>query len=174
MEWKKDSALGGDQTGHPILWHATLAELGYGDVVALPEIDRQWCYKFWGDEKTSKRLKSFGHKGDRLSPHFVCTRGGTPMHTDPGYARYALQIQLYNEGFVVHGLEDDLAAMPLFKPGFVSILDTYSPHQVSRDPRLPQTGLNKLLVGADYPDYPLIDVELPKLVEHIPLLAKAF
>ena len=169
MEWKKGAALSGDQTGHPILWHSALAELGYGGVVALPEIDRQWCYKFWGDEKTSKRLKSFGHKGDRLSPHFVCTRGGTPMHTDPGYTRYALQIQLYNEGFVVHGLEDDLAAMPFFIPGLAIVLDTWSPHQVSLDPRLPQ-GLNKLLVGADFAHYPNIERELPKLVEYIPRL----
>ena len=54
------------------------------------------------------------------------------MHVDPGYARYAVQIQLYNDGFVVHGLEDDLSKMPQFTPGLVTILDTHSPHQVPK------------------------------------------
>ena len=93
------------------------------------------------------------------------------MHTDPGATRYALQIQLHNDGFIVHGLEDDLAAMPLFAPGLAIVLDTWSPHQVARDLRLPQTGPNKLLVGADYAGYPNVDAELPKLIEHIPMLA---
>lgn len=173
MDWKKGAALSGDQTGHPILWHATLAELGYGEIVALPELSRQWFFDFWGDDKASIRLKTFGHKAGKegTSPHFLCTRGGYPMHTDPGATRYALQIQLHNDGFIVHGLEDDLARMPLFAPGLAIILDTWSPHQVARDLRLPQTGANKLLVGFDRAEYPNVEVELPKLIEHIPMLA---
>jgi hypothetical protein len=174
MDWPKGATLSGDQTGHPILWHGTLAELGYGEVVALPELEPQWFYDLWGERKTTRRLKTFGHKvgKESTSPHFLCSRGGLPLHTDPGYTRYALQIQLHNQGgFIVHGLEDDPKRMPLFLPGLAILLDTWSPHQVARDPRLPQTGPNKLLVGADYANYPDIDSELPKLVEHIPLLA---
>jgi hypothetical protein len=174
MDWKKGAALEPDQTGHPILWHGALADLGYGEIAALPALAPQWFFKLWGDERASTRLKTFGHKGGRkegIIPHFLCTRGGYPMHTDPGATRYALQIQLHNDGFIVHGLEDDLAQMPLFSPGLAIILDTWSPHQVARDLRLPQTGANKLLVGADYADYPAVEVELPKLIEHIPALA---
>lgn len=173
MEWKKGRALAADQTAHSVLWHSTLDAEGWGDVVALPELMPCWFRAFWGDDKTTKRLQVFGHEdpSDRTSPHFLCTRGGTPMHVDPAYARYCLQVQLYNQGFVVHGLEDDISAMPLFLPGLVILLDTWSPHAVSRDPRLPQLGPNKLLVGSDFVTRPDISAELPKLVAHIPFLS---
>jgi hypothetical protein len=140
--------------------------------VTYPQLDPVWFFEFWGDWKSTRRLKTFGHKDpkDKTSPHFLCTRGGTVMHTDPGFVRYALQIQLYNDGFVVHGLEDDLDLMPLFNPGLVILLDTWSPHQVSRDRRLGKAGPNKLLIGIDFLHRPDIDTELPKLVEHIPTL----
>lgn len=89
------------------------------------------------------------------------------MHTDPGFTRYALQVQLYNDGYVVHGLGDNPDEMPLFLPGLVILLDTWSPHKVARDRRLEQRGHNKLLAGTDYVGLPDIGTELPKLVEHI-------
>jgi hypothetical protein len=168
--------LTADQTGHPVVWHSTLDALGYGGLVAMPELDAQWFRSFWGDDGTTKRLHTWGHRdkvGDKpvkTSPHFLCTRGGTGFHTDPAYTRYALQIQLYNQGFVVQGVEDDTNAMPLFAPGLVILLDTWSPHAVLRDPRLPQLGINKVLVGSDFVSMPDVSAEVPKLVEHIPLL----
>jgi hypothetical protein len=167
MEWKPGTPLAEHQTGHPVLRHAMLDQLGYGPLeVHLPP---DWFTAFWGDAKRTKRLTTFGHLDpqDRTSPHFLATRGGTPMHTDPAYTRFALQLQLYNEGFVVHGLEDDIADMPLFLPGLVILLDTWSPHRVSLDPRLPQLGPNKLLVGADFAAPPNVAVELPRLVDHL-------
>jgi hypothetical protein len=166
VNWPKDGKLQEGQTGHPVLWHRTLDELGYE--VSFPRLDPGWFLNFWGDDRTSQRLKTFGHQRekDSTSPHFVCTRGGLP--TDPGYTRYAMQIQLFNGGFCVYGLEDDLYEMPLFMPGLAILLDTWSPHLVARDSRLPQLGVNKVLVGSDFAEPPNIEAELPKLLEHIP------
>jgi hypothetical protein len=177
--WKPGTPLQPDQTPHPVCWHSTLAELGYGRLISLPALTPEWFDAFWGDGQTSRRLKSFGHKEpkDRASPHFLCSRGGLAMHTDPGYTRYSLQVQLYNPGgFAVLGLEDELAQMPLYEPGLVMLLDTWSPHSVVRDRRLPQSGKSgsKLLAAADYADRPDWRRELPKLVEHIPLLPLEF
>jgi hypothetical protein len=171
MKWK-GGALRADQTGHPILWHDTLDALGYGDLIALPELDTEWFDAFWGDKKLLHGLRTWGHKdkSDKTSPHFLCTRDGLGFHTDPGSRRYCLQIQLVNQGFVVHGLEDDINQMPLFTPGLVILLDSWSPHAVSRDPRIPQLGPNKLLITMDFPKQPDLAAELPKVVEHIPLL----
>jgi hypothetical protein len=165
MDWRKDAKMTHEQTGHPVVWHSTLQELGFE--VAMPRLHRMWFNAFWGDDTRSQRLKTFGHKGDRMSPHFLCTRGGKGMHTDPGFSRYALQVQLWNDGFIVHGLEDRIEDMPIFLPGLVILLDTWSPHTVVRDPRLAQQGDNKLLAGMDFKGMPDIGSELPELVEWI-------
>lgn len=171
--WKGEP-LRADQTRHAVLWHSTLEALGYGGLVTMPVLDAQWFRAFWGEDKATKRLRTWGHKDrrDKLSPHFLCSRGGLGWHTDPGYGRYCLQVQLYNQGFVVHGLDDEPSRMPLFEPGLVILLDSWSPHAVSRDPRLPQRGPNKVLAGVDFRERPgSIETLLPQLVEHIPLLA---
>lgn len=165
VEWV--GPLRSDQTAHAVVWHSTLTRLGQR--ARMPLLGPEWFTAFWGDSKTTKRLKTWGHAtaGDRTSPHFLCSRGGTPLHTDPAYARYALQVQLCNQGFVVHGLADKVADMPLFEPGLVIVLDTWSPHIVERDPRLPQTGHSKVLVGSDFVAMPDIAAALPPLVAHI-------
>jgi hypothetical protein len=167
MQWKPGTPLAAHQTGHAVLRHAMLTELGYPplDVQLKPD----WFFHLWGDDKRTPRLRTFGHSNtaDLTRAHFLATRSGTPMHTDPAYHRYALQLQLYNEGFVVHGLEDEISDMPLFVPGLVVLLDTWSPHRVSRDPRMPNTGPNKLLVGSDFADIPDLHVELPLILEHL-------
>ena len=164
-------SLTDEQTPHPVLWHARIDEFGYS-LSSLPTFSSKWFHAFWGDAKTTRRLRTWGHKdkGDKYGPHFLCTRGGTPYHTDPGYGRYCLQVQVYNQGYLVHGLGDDIKRMPLFTPGLVILLDTWSPHRVARDPRMPQRGLNKVLAGSDFPEKPDIAVELPKIMEHIPSL----
>lgn len=164
MYWPKDGQLSADQTGHAVLWHATLKELGFGDV---PKLDASWLDRCWGDGKATRRLKTFGHLSDKASPHFLISRGGLPFHTDPGYTRYCLQIQVFNGGYCVHGLLDQVVDMPLFLPGLVILLDSWSPHAVTRDKRLPVLSDSKLLCGADYVGRPDIDAELPKLVAHL-------
>ncbi len=174
MLWK--GPLKPEQTAHPVVWHGTLDALGYGDLITMPELTQEWFNALWGDDKPKRRLTTWGHKdkADKTSPHFLASRGGTRWHTDPAYVRYCLQLQLVNHGgYVVHGLEDDLAEMPLFTPGLVILLDAHSPHTVSRDLRLPAIGNNKLLAGRDFATRPSLDQihdTLPKLLEHVPLL----
>lgn len=179
MDWKPGTELKPDQTGHPVIWHATLADLGYADLVTLPVLEAVWFDRFWNDGSNSKRLRTFGHKPghkgmkdkDGRVPHFLCSRGGLGFHTDPGSTRYALQIQLSNPGgFAVMGIEDELEKMPRFEPGLAILLDTWSPHTVIRDPRLPAPGTSKLLVGTDHEQPPDVIAELPKLIEWIPRL----
>lgn len=167
MNWKPGTPLRPGQTRFPILWTATLAELRYPELTTVYE--PEWFTAFWGDDRQSRRIRSFGHRdpADHASPHYLCTRGGIEWHTDPGYTRYALQIQLWNQGFIVHGLGDDLETAPLFTPGRVTLLDTWSPHQVARDPRLPELGINKLLVGADFAKRPRVRIEVARLIHHL-------
>jgi hypothetical protein len=153
-------------TAHPILYHATLEQLGYAGV-ELPRVAPDFFLKLWGDDKSTRRIKTWGHDGDKLSAHWISTRGGTPMHVDPGYARYAVQMQLYNQGFVLVGVGDSISRMPLFTPGLVTILDTHSPHQVTRDPRLPNTGNSKLAVAVDSVEMPDPLQALPAILEKI-------
>jgi hypothetical protein len=170
MDWKLGTPLNTEQTAHALMWHGRVEDFGYAG--PLPQRDNEWFERFWGDGKSnSRRLRTFGHvTKNRANAHFLCTRSGLGWHTDPGSTRYALQIQLINHGFVVHGLEDDIAAMPLFTPGLVTLLDAWSPHEVARDPRLPQIGLNKLLVGADFKEVPDINREIRPLLDLIPAL----
>jgi hypothetical protein len=175
MDWKKGTPLADNQTGHPIVWHSTLKAMGFGKV-HLPALRAGWYEQLWGDAKDTRRIKLWGHadpnaKPQSTSPHFLCSRGGAPLHTDPGFTRYALQVQLHNQGFCVLGLEDAIEDMPLYEPGLVIILDTWSPHAVMRDPRLPLTGANKLLIGFDAAEMPDPRRDLPKLVKHIASLA---
>jgi len=175
MDWKKGTPLGEDQTGHAVIWTGTLAELGYKHV-KLPTLSPGFYQRLWGDTKDTRRIKLWGHldpdaKPQSTSPHFLCSRGGAPHHTDPGFTRYALQIQLHNQGWVVHGLDDTPSDMPLFAPGLVIILDTWSPHAVSKDPRLELKGPNKLLVGFDAAEMPDVRRDLRKLVNHISKLS---
>lgn len=95
-------------------------------------------------EGKSRKLKSWGHYPEDSSvgevhPHWLVTRGGTAMHTDPAYARYTHHLILRNDGFALRGADEsprgDLAAMPL-KVGAMYCLDAHSPHQVVPDPRL--------------------------------------
>ncbi len=96
-------------------------------------------------------------------------RGGTPIHTDPAYARYSVQLQLLNQGFYTHGV-DVLATgglptdeNPVMLPGVVVLLDTHSPHKVSRDPRLPNTGHCKMGAAVDSVDLPDWDAAVAAL-----------
>jgi hypothetical protein len=175
MEWKPDTPLRQDQTAHAVMWRATLTELGYGDLVTLPEPPDDWYKGFWNDRGKSARLKTFGHTRakDSTTPHFVCTRGGLGWHTDPGYTRYALQIQLANPGgYAVVGFGEPIESTPLCLPGLVHLLDTWSPHRVARDPRLPARHPNKLLCGMDFDTIGFtaadLDREIARLVAHIP------
>jgi len=90
-------------------------------------------------------LRSFGH--DELGVHWLLTRGGTPLHTDPAYSRYSHQLVLRNDGNRVRGLRDSEPWHPAMVPGTFYALDTHSPHQGTPDTRL----LSPHMAGAGPP-----------------------
>jgi hypothetical protein len=122
-----------DQRINPIVW----ARIPPDAVTErLPKIDASFFEELWGAGR-SRRIKTWGHLDGPLSAHWLALRGGTTLHTDPAFSRYSCQLQLYNEGFYTHGLDEDPEHYPPFTKGVVALLDTHSPHRVSRDPRLP-------------------------------------
>jgi hypothetical protein len=150
MNWKQSDTLTALQSGSPVEPIGRIEDLR-PDVV-LPALDHRWCLEFWGDNKTTSRFKTWGHaNGDKLGAHFICARGGTAMHTDPGF----------------DGIEDVLPC----EPGVVSVLDTWSPHRVSRDPRVPKRSPSKVAAAIDFIDYPEdVPAALDALIAHLPKL----
>ena len=69
------------------------------------------------------------------------------MHTDPKYPRFSWHLILHNGGFRICGLSDEL--MPPLVPGVVYLIDTHSPHEVTRDHRLPKISNYKLQLAID-------------------------
>jgi hypothetical protein len=170
MDWKRGDPLRADQTGHPVEVIGRLEDLR--PEAALPHLDHRWALEFWGDNKVTSRLKSWAHRdGDKLAAHFIAVRGGVGFHTDPGFVRYSVHLELFNGGWWTHGLEDQISDAPLFTPGLVSVLDTWSPHRVSRDERMLRTSPTKMAAAIDFVDYPpsVMDA-LDALIDHLPAL----
>lgn len=94
-------------------------------------------------------LRAFGHREN--SVHWLLTRAGTPLHTDPRYARYSYQLVLRNDGGRVRGLpRNDTQLHPPMVPGVMYCLDTHSPHQGVPDERLdPPKVIHKLVAAVD-------------------------
>jgi hypothetical protein len=141
-----DAELGQDQAAMPVLWlTSTLAvDKATGD---------------YSDEALARLLpagrgrvlRSFGHDGDGV--HWLLTRGGTALHSDPAYARYSHQLVLRNDGNRLRGLprfDAEEFWHPPMVAGMMYALDTHSPHQGLPDPRLdpPKTVL-KLVIAVD-------------------------
>lgn len=159
MEFKPGTPLRADQARNPITTLGTVE-------MPLPDVEADFFIRLFGPGR-SKRIKTWGHLGGPLSAHYLATRGGTPLHTDPAYARFSVQMQLHNEGFYTHGLDEDPEAYPVLRPGVVVLLDTHSPHKVAPDPRLEQTGLHKMSVAIDYKDAPDPEEAIGKLIARI-------
>lgn len=77
--------------------------------------------------KKRRGLKTWNGKGKDL--HWLACRNGIPLHTDPGFNRYAYQMVVRNDGWALGGLENEASEIP---PGAVYILDTHSPHELVR------------------------------------------
>jgi hypothetical protein len=172
MDWKRGTPLALDQTANPVALVGYLGQPGMPGS-PLPHFPADWTRRFWGDEKTSRRFKTWGHPpGDKLGPHFICTRGGIGFHTDVGFARYSVHLELHNEGWWCHGVDENPAGKPMYVPGLVTVLDTHSPHTVTKDPRLPFTGPTKVAAAIDFEDYPPdLDAALDALIAHLPSFA---
>jgi len=165
----KGDVLTGDQSPCSVEIIGWLADIR--PQVELPIIEPEWFYDVWGDAGRSKRIKTWGHEDGKLSAHVIAVRGGTGCHTDPGFARYSVHIELFNGGWYTHGLDQTPDNLPLFQPGLVSVLDTYSPHMVEKDPRLPLTSPSKLALAIDTWEYPELDPAIDALVAFLPHIA---
>jgi hypothetical protein len=165
MDWKADTPLRDDMLANPIMWTTHLAD------VRLPRISRRFIEQvFEAMERTS--IAIWGRRDGKLSAHYLASKGGLTMHTDPAAARYSVQLQLANEGWFTSGVgvalrQEDPRHYPKLVPGTVILLDTHSPHQVTKDPRLPQTGPFKMTCVIDSPDEPDRDEAVAALVERI-------
>jgi hypothetical protein len=147
-DWKNTDVLQAHQTEKPILWWEMrdLPDL-------LPDTSDEALASVFPPGGGAK-LRTWHHAGDdkKGGVHFLSTRAGTPMHSDPAFWRYTHHLVLRNDGLRVHGLEQD-DGVPRMEPGLMLCLDTWSPHQVSVDPRMTTvkrgTGLYKVAVAVD-------------------------
>ena len=151
--WKAGDELGPGQSPNPILWQ----QVWLGP--PLPEVTDEDMRAIQGEGK-GKRVYTYGHNGSRSNgrlPHFISTRTGYALHVDVGFVRFTHQVVLRNDGFQVCGLKG-VADHPQGR-GQVYCLDTWSPHQVVRDDRLPNHGIYKLQAA--------VDAEVPLTVEQV-------
>lgn len=157
--WPADRALTAGLHARPVLW----AIHGWVDPARLPRLSsRDFDIIFdTPPGSTSNRLRTFGHvdgpKGVILVPHYIATRGGTPLHHDPAYPRYSVQLAIYNAGCALQGYDDHPIPIP---PGTLYCLDTWSPHRVVRwgpapmTPTLQPIPRQKLQAVIDYDEPP--------------------
>jgi hypothetical protein len=166
MDWKADTPLRNDMRANPIMWVEQLKA-----DVRLPRISRGFIEQvFAAMERTS--IAIWGRRDGKLSAHFLASNRGLTLHTDPGAARYSVQLQLHNEGWMTSGVgvalrQEDPRDYPMLTPGTIILLDTHSPHQVTKDPRLPQRGPFKLTAVIDSPDEPDRDEAVAALIERL-------
>jgi hypothetical protein len=121
---RRDAVLRTDQLSVPVRWLVTVS-------VRLPEVSDEELEPAFGPGR-SRKLKSWGH--DEGGVHWLVTRGGTDLHTDPTYLRYTHHLVVRNDGFRIRGFSDE--AHPPMVPGTMYCLDTHSPHEVVVDARL--------------------------------------
>jgi hypothetical protein len=141
---RPDAALAPDWASMPVLWQVGTREPATGDY------STETLARFLPPGR-GIALRSFGHDGDGV--HWLLTRAGTPLHRDPAYARYSHQLVVRNDGNRLRGLprydQPDRWHPPL-RPGAMYALDTHSPHQGTRDPRMKPIGVVlKLVIALD-------------------------
>ena len=141
---RPDAALAADWAAMPVLWLVQTSGRGTGDYSA------ETLARFLPPGRGIK-LRSFGHDPDGV--HWLLTRAGTALHHDPAYARYSHQLVLRNDGNRLRGLprydSPDRWHPPLV-PGVMYALDTHSPHQGTKDPRMdPPPVVLKLAIAVD-------------------------
>ena len=121
-----------DDRPNPVVWYVRTQVLEHGVDVG-DEVMRH----HFGTGR-GKRIKSFGH--DPEGVHFLLTRDGTIVHTDKAYTRFTHQLVLRNDGNRLRGLArldgPEHTWHPPLTVGSMYCLDTHSPHQGLKDPRL--------------------------------------
>jgi hypothetical protein len=141
---RPDVALAPGQAAMPVLWAVHTRE------AATADYSDEVLARFLPPGRGIK-LRSFGHDADGV--HWLLTRAGTPLHRDPAYAQYSHQLVLRNDGNRLRGLprydSPDRWHPPLV-PGVMYALDTHSPHQGTKDPRMdPPPVVLKLAIAVD-------------------------
>jgi hypothetical protein len=141
---RPDAALTGDWAAMPVLWQVQTGDPGTADYSDAT------LARFLPGGRGIK-LRSFGHDEDGV--HWLLTRAGTPLHHDPAYARNSHQLVLRNDGNRLRGLprfDGPEWWHPPLGPGAMYALDTHSPHQGTKDPRMtPPRVVLKLVIAVD-------------------------
>jgi hypothetical protein len=128
----RDYQLSDEQRAAPIVWAQEWIHAEPG--LRLPEFDDATMERIFGPAtQGGQKIRSWGH--DDHGVHWLSTRRGTVMHTDPAYNRYTHHLIVRNDGFGIQGINRQLEHPPM-TVGLLYCLDAFSPHQVVRDPRL--------------------------------------
>lgn len=121
--------------GMPLMWLVT--KPGAQPESHIPDSTMEAIY---GGKGRAMKLRSFGH--DEHAVHWLSTRSGADLHTDPAYQRYTHHLIFRNDGWRLAGIDDDptdpSSWPPPLLPGTIYCLDAHSPHSVVEDPRIPR------------------------------------
>lgn len=138
--WKPGTALRPDQATQPVLW---VCEVD----VDLSRVDASTAVLERGfGPGRSRRLRSWGHDEDGV--HWLATRGGLGLHTDPNYARFTHHLIVRNDGWRLRGV-DDGKRIRMLTPGVMYCLDTWSPHAIVPDLRINPRPIYKVQIAVD-------------------------
>lgn len=101
--------------------------------------------------KKAKGLKTWPKPGDEL--HWLACRNGINLHVDRTYSRYAYQLVVRNDGWIMTGYNQDKQA--IIPPGSVYIIDTHSPHQLVRS----EDCRGRFFVGVGFDSKELLSID---------------
>lgn len=150
--WDQGRPLRPDQYRQPVRWMRPLIDPHRVPRLGMLDFDRIFDTT---PGAVANRLRTFGHvggeKGEPGVPHWIATRGGTPMHHDPAYPRWSIQVAIFNVGLALMGLDGYPVVPP---PGWAYLLDTHSPHQVKAVGSSTLTIRQKCQAAIDYVEEP--------------------
>ncbi len=82
---------------------------------------------FGGPNRYLKTWKRAPDKRAEMDPHYIGAQKGVPLHIDPGFLRYTMQILFFVDEYELSGYNK--VGLPLTR-GTYFLLDTWSPHAV--------------------------------------------
>ena len=124
-----DHKLKGDQSDDPVVY-AEMLELSGLDLPEPTDEDLLEIFKTSGYslQTWARRKDDEGRTILTNDPHWIATRGSTPLHYDPRYPRYSHHLKLrVDPGVFLRGLGQ--TKLPLVR-GLFYVLDAHSPHQI--------------------------------------------
>lgn len=124
-----DHKLKGDQKDDPVVY-AEMLDLSDFDLPSPTDEDLMQIFKTSGYslQTWARRKDAEGRTILTNDPHWIATRGSTPLHYDPRYPRYSHHLKLrVDPGVFLRGLGS--TKLPLVR-GLFYVLDAHSPHQI--------------------------------------------